>query len=533
MSNSRIIASKYSEIYDGFKSQDNILAWVCPHCGVEIYGTWQYRLDKGRYDNDLSKCPCCGKNRNKANGSYNVGFYAQSDSPVRRNYNYDDFCTGREEMDDNRFFNIEHLLEKEWYNDRGASWRPDDIFAGMREVRRKFQIEDAKKSVNTLVEKYEATHRADMLPINIDSQLSTETLKRYIENIIKVESNVVALSQRLTALLEEQIEAKREAYGSTLFPTLSVNKKIEALSDKVREAQLLLNESRENAAKPVLVNAGTPPAIPLEPRYKTPSFFNKKQVLAENEEKRRRYQAAYDQYTQEMTQYERKRKQLIQIKQDEAQKACTRASENVKAAESALQTEKTNLQKLLKSRDEKATPEKARKQLLDEEIKNTEVLLEQAIKCKNQLYSVNIVFGKYRNLVAMSSIYEYLTAGRCTTLEGTNGAYNLYESELRANIIIGQLNNVLDSLETIKQQQYKIFTVMKDVEMELFRLNRTGEKAVAALGKISVGTQNMEQYMRKVAANSDIIAHNSEVSAYYSKINAQLTDSLGYMMALR
>ena len=43
----------------------------------------------------------------------------------------------------------------------------------------------------------------------------------------------------------------------------------------------------------------------------------------------------------------------------------------------------------------------------------------------------------------------------------------------------------------------------------------------------------MNVYMEKVAANSDVIAHNTAVNAYYSQVNAELTDALGYMVAMR
>ena len=49
-------------------------------------------------------------------------------------------------------------------------------------------------------------------------------------------------------------------------------------------------------------------------------------------------------------------------------------------------------------------------------------------------------------MIAIASFYEYLMAGRCTSLEGTGGAYNLYENEIRMNQIISQLDTVITSL---------------------------------------------------------------------------------------
>ena len=73
------------------------------------------------------------------------------------------------------------------------------------------------------------------------------------------------------------------------------------------------------------------------------------------------------------------------------------------------------------------------------------------------LYEEGIIYSKYRNLVAVSTIYEYLASGRCDQLEGPNGAYNLYEMELRQNIVIGQLSTITEHLEQIKENQYTLY----------------------------------------------------------------------------
>mgnify|MGYP007024707781 CR=1 FL=1 len=53
-------------------------------------------------------------------------------------------------------------------------------------------------------------------------------------------------------------------------------------------------------------------------------------------------------------------------------------------------------------------------------------------------------FPKYRNLVAVSQIYEYILSGRCTELGGYQGAYNLYEQETRMDIVIMRLDDIYE-----------------------------------------------------------------------------------------
>lgn len=74
-----------------------------------------------------------------------------------------------------------------------------------------------------------------------------------------------------------------------------------------------------------------------------------------------------------------------------------------------------------------------------------------------KLYAENIIYPKYRNMVAVTTIYEYLESGRCNRLEGPDGAYNLYEMELRQNIIIGQLSVIASNLEHIKENQFMLY----------------------------------------------------------------------------
>lgn len=115
----------------------------------------------------------------------------------------------------------------------------------------------------------------------------------------------------------------------------------------------------------------------------------------------------------------------------------------------------------------------------------------------NTLYDENVIYPKYRNLVAMAAISEYLLSGRCNELEGANGAYNLYEMELRQNIIIGQLSNIVSNLEQIRNNQYSLYEelsrsnmMVNDILYELKVLNRDTKliayfSGVTALAEVS------------------------------------------------
>lgn len=99
-------------------------------------------------------------------------------------------------------------------------------------------------------------------------------------------------------------------------------------------------------------------------------------------------------------------------------------------------------------------------------MKHHDELLRSLVDALDKHYSQNVIFAKYRNLIAISTIEEYLLSGRCDKLEGAEGAYNLYEMELRQNIVIGQLSNILSNLEQIRNNQYSLY-------QELMKANAT------------------------------------------------------------
>ncbi len=119
----------------------------------------------------------------------------------------------------------------------------------------------------------------------------------------------------------------------------------------------------------------------------------------------------------------------------------------------------------------------------------------------NKVYSANIIFPKYRNYAAVSQIYEYLLSGRCSELEGPYGAYNLYESELRQNIIIDNLVEINKQLATLNKTMNLICSAVQATHNLLGNISST-------LGRIETNTA-------LTAYNSQCIANNTNISNRY------------------
>ena len=100
-------------------------------------------------------------------------------------------------------------------------------------------------------------------------------------------------------------------------------------------------------------------------------------------------------------------------------------------------------------------------------------ILKNIEKEKTDLYSKDIVHSKYRNIVPISMFLEYFDTGRCNEFGGPNGAYNLYENEIRQNIIIENLSNINNNLNQIKRNQVYLFNALNTINQSINNLNAT------------------------------------------------------------
>ncbi len=74
----------------------------------------------------------------------------------------------------------------------------------------------------------------------------------------------------------------------------------------------------------------------------------------------------------------------------------------------------------------------------------------------NDLYNEIGIHPKYRNINAISAFYDFISTGRCHTLEGRDGAYNLYEEQLQES----KRENEIKRLEAVIEK------LQKDLEKE-------------------------------------------------------------------
>lgn len=152
------------------------------------------------------------------------------------------------------------------------------------------------------------------------------------------------------------------------------------------------------------------------------------------------------------------------------------------------------------------------KQLLNYQLVKIRASYQKTSDALKQYYSLNIIYPKYRNLTAVGSFYDYLCAGRCSKLEGHEGAYNIFEDELLHKIIISRLDDIIERLDEIRSNQYMLYSAIKES-------NENTNRMYGVISKAADSLQNIEQ--------------NTAVSAYYDGITAQNSEVLTWLAILK
>lgn len=122
----------------------------------------------------------------------------------------------------------------------------------------------------------------------------------------------------------------------------------------------------------------------------------------------------------------------------------------------------------------------------------------------NQIYAVGIIHPKYRNLVAVASFYDYFDTGRCNTLTGPNGAYAIYEEELRFQRIESRLDVIITKLDEIIDNQQYLGELVRDANDTLHRIEQTNNR--------------MMKSMKSISKNAELTAYNSRCSARSAEV---------------
>lgn len=160
-------------------------------------------------------------------------------------------------------------------------------------------------------------------------------------------------------------------------------------------------------------------------------------------------------------------------------------------------------------------------QRLEKEIIKKKILLcelEQITFQKNssletlkKIYDKNLIYPKYRNLIMVSSLYEYILSGRCDTLEGKDGGYNILELEIRLDKIITRLDTIVANLYEIKNNQFTLFSAIQSSNQKLDDILLSTKELSNSMLKILNESKITNEQITN--ANSQLKIINSNISS--------------------
>lgn len=126
-----------------------------------------------------------------------------------------------------------------------------------------------------------------------------------------------------------------------------------------------------------------------------------------------------------------------------------------------------------------------------------------------EYYDVGMIYPKYQNMVAVCSIYEYFQCGVCDRLTGHEGAYNKFDSEILLNRIICKMDDILKSLDSIKNNQYMLYSAIQNGNQNVQRLISKTDEQTRLLGF--------------VADNTELAAYNAQQAVEEARFGNWLT----------
>jgi len=355
--------------------------------------------------------------------------------------------------------------------------------------------------------------------------------KDLFESLVKCYSNLEFLKRRYSVLkfdsakwYREEVRKEENKLRSELFSVWKeLNNKLDSLKKEHKNVQMEMefDESKINYD----TYSYREISKPEEPVMLEYHFFNKKKILAENE---RRMEV----YKEQLSEYEanvQRKKDIIQ--QAESYWPQTEKYRQLEAKASNLdkQIQKINskiadnnksrsISEVMKAVDKKTIQQQS-KQLFGEEEDEVTDLIIKNIRLRNFLENLGGIHKKYCNLAAATSMLEYFDTGRVYELKGPQGAYNLYEAERKQNIIISKLDDIMTELQKIQRNQYMLYSILTDINEKLDTISDHMQEMTVSLGTIEETTATT--------------AYNTYRTAIYAKMNAELTRSFGFMLAMK
>ena len=147
------------------------------------------------------------------------------------------------------------------------------------------------------------------------------------------------------------------------------------------------------------------------------------------------------------------------------------------------------------------------------ELKQKEILIHQrqalmtrkneATQRLNKFYSIMNIDSKYRHIIPIGYMNEFVSLGISNKLEGVDGLYYLIRQELRMDQFQYTLDEISSKLDTIIDNQHRLYGELKN-------LNTKCDTLISATVKTAQLAAKNNQLLQQVVENTSITAYNSE-----------------------
>lgn len=143
----------------------------------------------------------------------------------------------------------------------------------------------------------------------------------------------------------------------------------------------------------------------------------------------------------------------------------------------------------------------------------------------NALYNLRIngilcLHPNYQGLVPISIIYGYFDTGRCSQLQGHEGAYNLYEDEKMKGMIINKLDVVSKQLGKLNSTMVYVGQAIQECNERLSDLESASNRMISSVNTMN---SNVSDRLNGVSNQISAIEANTANSAYYSEVGARMS----------
>lgn len=128
----------------------------------------------------------------------------------------------------------------------------------------------------------------------------------------------------------------------------------------------------------------------------------------------------------------------------------------------------------------------------------------------NSLYDKIGIDDKYRNIVPIAYMHEFINLGIATKLEGADGLYYLTMKELKMDQMQYKLDTIITKLDSLIDKQRSIYGELLALNNKCDTMALTAARQTDALLSQNSLIQNQNALLAKIESNSEIVKYNSE-----------------------